>query len=682
MRLGSLKFAGFRGARALASLDFAPGFVVIVGRNGTGKSTICDAIEFALTGDLRPESRHTEKGEGILDYIWWKGGGADAPEGRFVELTLVDDEGNEHRVRRTPAGAEVPPSLEHLLCHNPATLERPLSELCRTAILRDEEITKLSVDLKETDRFDAVRSALGTADFSTTEDRANEVVSLVQKERKRLEELYTVTVVRVADITARLSQAKTEVAKATEVAGAEEVLRGFVPDSPQAPAALADKAERLLSSLRVTTDGLTRLYARLQEYEKRHEVLQSLERLAELKSVSEQLYSAEQTAQSSDRDGALAAEEVAKAQLENPRNASLALLKEHGERVGLVNGECPLCGTKQDSQHYQEHLIDLARLIALSNDRLAALTKRAAEATGRAAAAKAEAARLGARLAALRRVETELNAEFESLRQEALSLQFELGLSAESALARIGAAVEVNRARASQIESSIAVVQASRAAEQVTALEQELKAAREETQAAERRFTRAGKAAHTASGALDAVRRTRGEYVNEQLAQLEPLLVELYQRLRPHIDWPDIHYRLRGDVRRMLRLEVGDGLNPSFVFSSGQRRAAGLAFLLALHLSRNWCALKTLILDDPVQHIDDYRALHLTEVLAAVRRTGRQVICTVEDESLGKLLARRLRSDAVSGGLLIRMAYSSRDGVHVDSVSRIPPMPRSVLVPA
>ena len=43
-----------------------------------------------------------------------------------------------------------------------------------------------------------------------------------------------------------------------------------------------------------------------------------------------------------------------------------------------------------------------------------------------------------------------------------------------------------------------------------------------------------------------------------------------------------------------------DVQNPSFVFSSGQRRTAGLAFLIAIFLSRSWCKLKTLVLDDPV----------------------------------------------------------------------------------
>src|SRR4029077_3569780 len=99
-----------------------------------------------------------------------------------------------------------------------------------------------------------------------------------------------------------------------------------------------------------------------------------------------------------------------------------------------------------------------------------------------------------------------------------------------------------------------------------------------------------------------------------------------------------------GKIRGSLNFTVGDGHNPQFLFSSGQRRAAGLAFLLAVHLSRPWCNWRSLLMDDPVQHIDDYRALNLVEVLAAIRRTGRQVIVAVEDAALADLLCRRLRS--------------------------------------
>src|SRR5262249_8302431 len=103
-----------------------------------------------------------------------------------------------------------------------------------------------------------------------------------------------------------------------------------------------------------------------------------------------------------------------------------------------------------------------------------------------------------------------------------------------------------------------------------------------------------------------------------------------------------IEYSIRGDVRRFLKLKVGDDLNPQFLFSSGQRRATGLAFLLSINLSLTWSRWESILLDDPVQHIDDFRAIHLAEVAAQLVAAGRQVVCAVEDPALADLLCRRL----------------------------------------
>jgi chromosome segregation protein len=102
-----------------------------------------------------------------------------------------------------------------------------------------------------------------------------------------------------------------------------------------------------------------------------------------------------------------------------------------------------------------------------------------------------------------------------------------------------------------------------------------------------------------------------------------PLIAELYRRLRPHPVWEDIDYKIRGDVRRFLRLQVGDELNPQFIFSSGQRRATGLAFLLSVNLSLAWSRWRSILLDDPVQHIDDFRSVQLAEVMAQLSAGGR-----------------------------------------------------------
>lgn len=178
------------------------------------------------------------------------------------------------------------------------------------------------------------------------------------------------------------------------------------------------------------------------------------------------------------------------------------------------------------------------------------------------------------------------------------------------------------------------------------------------------------------------VRRTSAEIIDERLALISPLLNELYQRLRPHADWRSIEYSVRGDVRRFLSLRVGDGLNPQFVFSSGQRRAAGLAFLLSVHLSRTWSRLNTLVLDDPVQHIDDFRALHLVEILAAIRQDQRQIICAVEDASLADLLCRRLFSTSEEPGRRYDLDYDPSGNVAIADRVNILPMSPDVLQPA
>lgn len=182
---------------------------------------------------------------------------------------------------------------------------------------------------------------------------------------------------------------------------------------------------------------------------------------------------------------------------------------------------------------------------------------------------------------------------------------------------------------------------------------------------------------------IDASAKTvANQILTEQFDTVMPLLKELYRRLRPHAGWAEIESDFGGKIRGSLNFTVGDGHNPQFLFSSGQRRAAGLAFLLAVHLSRPWCNWRSLLMDDPVQHIDDYRALNLVEVLTAIRRTGRQVIVAVEDVALADVLCRRLRSGSGDFGRHFELRTSETGTAEIAHVQDVYPMPRLVLRPA
>ena len=73
MWLNSLELCGFRGFRDKIRIDFGTGFTVISGRNGVGKSTLCDAVEFALTGSLSKYKVASAAMETVDDYLWCEG---------------------------------------------------------------------------------------------------------------------------------------------------------------------------------------------------------------------------------------------------------------------------------------------------------------------------------------------------------------------------------------------------------------------------------------------------------------------------------------------------------------------------------------------------------------------------------------------------------------------------------
>jgi chromosome segregation protein len=110
VKLSFVEMSGFRGFRRPVRVDFAQCFTIIDGRNGVGKSTLFDAVEFVLTGILSKYSDAKASGETVADYIWWTGDGP-APADRYVEVGFVD--GNtEFTIRRGEFGEVNAPTLK------------------------------------------------------------------------------------------------------------------------------------------------------------------------------------------------------------------------------------------------------------------------------------------------------------------------------------------------------------------------------------------------------------------------------------------------------------------------------------------------------------------------------------------------------------------------------------------
>ena len=223
----------------------------------------------------------------------------------------------------------------------------------------------------------------------------------------------------------------------------------------------------------------------------------------------------------------------------------------------------------------------------------------------------------------------------------------------------------------------IDTVSLNRAVEHATQVQE---SARERVARAEHSLGRARLAEGRAKVLYDAARRATAETLEQRLERVLPLMSELYKRLRPHPIWSDIDYSIRGDVRRFLKLQVGENINPQFVFSSGQRRATGLAFLLSVNLSIAWSRWRSILLDDPVQHVDDFRTVHLAEVLAHLCQSGRQIICAVEDRALADLMCRRLATAEMAPGKRVTLGSDKNGALAIVRETQVPPFDRHVLL--
>lgn len=676
MKLDFVEVCGFRGFRDRLRVTFGSGFTVITGRNGVGKSTLFDAVEYALTGAIDKYTVEKAAQESLSDYLWWRGSGR--PEAHYVTASFKGDGGEVFTITRSRESGpdKTDAEIEAALCRS-VRPDDALRQLCRTSIIRDEWIAALSVDLSETERFEHVRGALGLVEGGTFAAKAKAVLKAAEADYTARRSAYGTAREQLTRALTQLSEAKETIARSGDVSAAMETLVAATPDGPQELIARLAAGRLALTSRRARLGAMGEAIFQGREVLAARRVLETPEAVAKREQARVHLAAVTQTKEDADRlvdeaNKALAIEERG-----NDIAASLATIIDHGERLGLHDGHCPLCAAQRTDHEFATGLL-------LGRQRMEAFASSVGVARQKATEAIQAGARAAAEFEQARAIWTEMETELarQSAREKDHVHVFERNdldprfIQDPDGLEQF---MNAERGRLIDLERALLTLEVSNTVSKTASLEDQVVALREAAEAAASAVEASEKAQAIAKAMDRAVRSISGEIMDERLAQISPLLNELYQRLRPHFDWRSIEYSVRGDVRRFLSLKVGEGLNPQFVFSSGQRRAAGLAFLLSVHLARAWTSWRTLLMDDPVQHIDDFRALHLIEVLAALRVGGTQVVCAVEDEALADLLCRRLLSKSDSVGRRYDLDVGPNGATGIVREAEVPPMPSAVL---
>jgi chromosome segregation protein len=664
MKLAYIDMCGFRGYSARVRIEFPDRFTVIDGRNGAGKSTIFDAVEFALTGTLSKYNDATAAGETVADYIWWTGEGP-APLDRYVEVGFCDGE-TTVSVRRDQVADPDPGQvriLENALCDGRVAPAKALTQLCANTIIRDEHITQLSLDLKETERYIRLRSALGANDAETWIARGSEVLALAKRRATTAQQEVNSALTDVSASARRLDQVRTNIVTEATLADAVRRLQAFAGSVASADELSGPTRERM-AAVNAEIESLRDLSERWKGFEK------AKSQIAALADTFAAANTERQNA-ATILQGLLPTVQAAPAVSVDDARAIFELVS-LGRQLGLRDAQCPLCMKEQSHDDFERGMQAAEETARKINDSAVRLAEQ--ERIRRAAEVRVASATEAVRAADAEREKAK--AILESFEGERMAQGLASGVTPD----------QINH-RIAQLQQSLAAAQKDLRVLDTLRLSADLDRALRADADANVRLNRAqdrlSRALRTEAGAQrlrDAAVRAAGETLDVRLERMLPLMSELYRRLRPHTMWNDIEYSIRGDVRRFLKLQVGDELNPQFIFSSGQRRATGLAFLLSVNLSVAWSKWRSILLDDPMQHVDDFRTVHLAELCAQLVSDGRQIICAVEDAALADLLCRRLPTARLGDAKRITLGQDANGAIAIVAERPIVPVVRNSLV--
>ena len=578
--LESVAVTGFRGIGPTCKLDLrpGPGLTLVVGRNGSGKSSIAEALEFALTGDsLRWAGKSLE----------WKNGwhNLHAQDDPAITVVLrVDGEGKPRtvRVKWSSAKLESAKTAVTVPGHGRQSLgSLGWSDAVRTfrPFLPYKELSTIS-EGRPIDRYNALAPMLGMEALQSPIENLRQARLSAERQRTDAEQ-------HVSQVTDLLRGSPDERAGA-----AMEALSGAWD---------LDKIEALVTGADTAVAQREGLLAALEQLP-----APDLDRVAE---------AANDLREAAERQEALRGSDAERAErLAGLLQAAVEMHEQHGD------ADCPVCG--RDNGLHSERVADLrgevARLRSEAGEVLDA---------GRAALRAQRTAReaIGAVPQMLgAAADTDIGVDVSALVAawqawtDAPDAPLDLALHLESVCRRVEEAAEAVRATAA--------TQRHRLADQwrpmAESLTEVLPVARQGLSAAQR-VTPLKSAENWLKRCEAAIRDERFDSVKAQVADVWETLA-----VGSNVTLEDVRL---GTKKVVMDVTVdGDSSVALGVMSQGELHALALSLFIP-RVKFETSPFGFAILDDPVQAMDPVRVDGLARVLHSLAKTRQVVVFTHDD---------------------------------------------------
>lgn len=695
MRLTSLSVSGFCGIASELKIDLDANVVVLAGRNGLGKTTVCDAIVWALTG-VHPR-------------------GAD-PQNLYsstpatVALAGVSDDGGWRIVRVARASAdEIAVSHGGSAIQGPAAQEwldrrlfphQDLSEsvaalLSDSVYLQQETLRAFLSSRSDDERFAGLARMVGArrlsqfvSDFDSERRQWSKAVKASEGDVSAAESRVQTLRAEVIAMEAQLSDAALvndgtaweswvhEVRRLTDALPPDSVSEKSIALLTSSLSQVQSKLLNDLSQLEVLGSELTAAQVQGMDLRQRHVEGDRLR--------VQSCTIAYEHAQAAVARAELVADEArsqARAtELQQQQMAQLADLA-----LELLGPHCPVCDQAIDVQVVSARLQQVRALDGHRDPWAATGLVAALHAVSE---ARAERDRC---LADLQSARAALQLAEEERQQEAIRQETRERIFSELNFRQDADVNEQILRRRNEVQALLDEVHALRAAAtgfteqiQLEGMRKRLESSR--LQLAELTFELTTirddlhsnqRTARFATDVAKNLKRASDELVSRRLEEIQPLLDHLYAAVDPHPTFKSLRLATRVHYGPRLDPVVADddtGIevkDPSLTLSTSQSNALAVVIFLAFSLGLSPSSLDTLLLDDPLQNLDDVHLLGLVDVLRHVRGR-RQLVVTAHDRSFARLLARKLRATSPGEAVLVHDIESwARSGPKIHT-SRIP----------
>lgn len=654
-----LRAEAFRGFNQPVVVDLNASVVIVHGPNGMGKTSLFDALQWVLLGDL-PRLR-TARLRLSDEYIV----SAYRPGEKATVEVQVRLQGERFTLRRI--GDRTGSVLTWEPDEGDALRGQPAEEVLARAFgggpdldlpaslnacgLLQQDAARQVLASPPRDRFGTFSQLLGLGELAdveqwaqTRDKEAAGQAKVLADEALDVENRYTRTSARLADLreNAAVRPAVADVAGRLQTAVATAGLQlGRPIDSRDGAVGLAAHATSVAREASELAMQVRRLRTESDRLPGDDDVASKGDALAQMRTAAEL-----QVADS------LLVEQRAREALHQLEATQASIGRMAAAVLPHVTGpSCPVCLQKVDEMALRQRLSELEG--ALSTADAQAL-----------AAGRAQALQVAqAELQAVRLREQEHLAH--QLRRQQWRHELDGAASRAAALASPEVPLQLPPVPAPLLDAAPFLDIVSTSSTTVAALARELvsawdsSASNEEARAAsdtestrqllaavQERREGVARARIEASTLYKAVQQARLDVVRGEFARLGPLAQDIYSRLDPHPTFQDIDlvsdlFRATGTtVAQVKDVVSGITADPMIVFSSAQANIAAISYVMALNAA-SAAGAPVLLLDDPMQAMDDINVLGFADLCRHVRQ-NRQLIVSTHERRFAHLLERKL----------------------------------------